>query len=206
LWTFDLAVNASFAKLDSGEKLLAVIHDQGFLSFNMESQQIEYDTQLSSIPDSLDWDSDGNVWVSYHGGLRKAREYSGGSYTNFQTDTVQAGFLSFHILNNNNMVVGGFDSKLHIFDEYGNLLSKKTEPTAYVSSLYEPHEGLLLAGSGNGDLHSYDYNNSWAHAKISVASSQIKSIQNFDDIHMQPLTAIITYISSTKQVSPKLAN
>ena len=181
LWTFDLAVNASFAKLDSGEKLLAVIHDQGFLSFNMESQQIEYDTQLSSIPDSLDWDSDGNVWVSYHGGLRKAREYSGGSYTNFQTDTVQAGFLSFHILDNNNMVVGGFDSKLHIFDEYGNLLSKKTEPTAYVSSLYEPHEGLLLAGSGNGDLHSYDYNNSWAHAKISVASSQIKSIQNFDD-------------------------
>ena len=120
--------SASYAQLDFGEKMLAVIHDQGYLVFNIDNKQLEYDTQLSSIPDSLDWDSDGDLWIAYHSGTRKAREYSDGNYNNFQTTTVTSGFLSFVVLSNDNLVAGGFDSKLHIFDKYGNLIDQKNDP------------------------------------------------------------------------------
>ena len=105
--------------------------------FNIDNKQLEYDTQLSSIPDSLDWDSDGDLWIAYHSGTRKAREYSDGTYNNFQTTTVTSGFLSFVVLSNDNLVAGGFDSKLHIFDKYGNLIDQKNEPGAFISSLFE---------------------------------------------------------------------
>ena len=181
LWSHELNVSASFAKLDPGGKMLAVIHDQGFLVFNIETKQVEYDTQLSTIPDSLDWDSDGDLWIAYHSGTRKARQYTDGSYNNYQTTTVTSGFLSFVVLSNDNMVVGGFDSKLHLFDNFGNLIDQKSEPNAYVSSLYEPEIGLLLAGSGDGKLHRYDYNNSWSYLSIELSNDQIVKIQDFDN-------------------------
>ena len=183
LWTHDLEVSATFAKLDQGQILLAVIHDQGVLIFNLDSKQNEQSIQISNIPDSLDWDADGDIWVAYNSGLRKAREYSDGEYTNFQTSTVSSGFLSFEVLFDNNMIVGGFDSKLHLFDQYGNLVSQMSEPSSYISSLYEPHEGILLAGSGDGVLHRYDYNNSWTHSSITLGADQIVSINNYDDNH-----------------------
>ena len=180
LWAHDLAVNASFAKLDSGAKLLAVIHDQGYLIFNIDTKQVESDTMLASIPDSLDWDNDGEVWLAYHSGLRKVRQYAGETYTNFQTSTISSGFFSFEVIADNSIVVGGFDSRLHIFDEYGGLVTQKNEPDSYLSSMFDTPDGVLLAGSGDGQLHRYDYNNSWAHSVISLGSEQITSIQNFD--------------------------
>lgn len=181
LWAHELNVTASYAQLDFGEKMLAVIHDQGFLVFNIDNKQLEYDTQLSSIPDSLDWDSDGDLWIAYHSGTRKAREYSDGTYNNFQTTTVTSGFLSFVVLSNENLVAGGFDSKLHIFDKYGNLIDQKNDPGAYISSLFEPEDGLLLAGTGNGELYRYDYNNSWSYLSIDLGTDQIVTIQHFDN-------------------------
>ena len=181
LWAHELNVTASYAQLDFGEKMLAVIHDQGFLVFNIDNKQLEYDTQLSSIPDSLDWDSDGDLWIAYHSGTRKAREYSDGTYNNFQTTTVTSGFLSFVVLSNDNLVAGGFDSKLHIFDKYGNLIDQKNDPGAYISSLFEPEDGLLLAGTGNGELYRYDYNNSWSYLSIELGTHQIVTIQHFDN-------------------------
>ena len=183
LWNHELNVSASFAQLDFGEKMLAVIHDQGYLVFNIDTKQLEYDTQLSSVPDSLDWDSDGDLWIAYHSGTRKAREYSDGTYNNFQTTTITSGFLSFLVLSNDDLVAGGFDSKLHIFDKYGNLIDQKSDPSAYISSLFETDDGLLLAGTGNGELYRYDYNNSWSHLSIDLGNDQIVKIQNFDNTH-----------------------
>ena len=88
--------------------------------FNLESKQNEITIQLSTIPDSLDWDEDETYGLPITTVLRKAREYSSGVYTSFQTSTVSSGFLSFEVLSDNNMIIGGFDSKLHLFDQYGN--------------------------------------------------------------------------------------
>ena len=52
-----------------------------------------------------------------------------------------------------------------------------------MSALYEPHEGILLAGSGDGVLHRYDFNNSWTHSSIILGSEQIVSINDYDDNH-----------------------
>lgn len=183
IWTHDLEVNTTYAKLDAGEKLLAIIYEEGFLVFNLETKQVEYETQLSNIPDVLDWDSDGEIWIAYNSGLRKAKEYNQGTYTNYQTSTITSGFLSFEVLSNDNIVAGGFDNKLYIFDKFGSEINQQNQPSSYLSAMYETHDGILLAGSGGGVLHMYDYNNSWSHSQITLSSSQITSIQNFDDTH-----------------------
>ena len=185
LWNHELNVNASNAQLDTGEKILAVIHEQGFLAFNVETKQLQYDTQLSSIPDSLDWDSDGDLWIAYHSEPRKAKEYSDGSYNNYQTAKITSGFLSFLVLSNDNLVAGGLEGTLHIFDNYGNLINQEKDPTAFVSSLFEPEEGLLLAGTGNGMLYRYDYNNSWSHLSINLGDDPIeKSCWMYDSSYI----------------------
>ena len=183
LWSYNLGVNATFAKLDQGQVLLAIIVEQGMLVFNLDSKQTEQTIQLSNIPDSLDWDVDGDIWVAYNSGLRKAREYSNGVQTSYQTPTITSGFLTFEVLLDNTMIIGGFDNKLHLFDKYGNLLTRMSEPNSYVSSLHETDEGILLAGSGDGVLHRYDYINSWTHSSINLGSKQIVSIDDYDDNH-----------------------
>jgi len=181
LWTFELNLTTTYAKIDSGQKVIAVIHDFGFLTFNIETEQVEQNKTLSSIPDSLDWDNDGDIWIAYHSGIRKAKEYRNGEYNNVQTSQISSGFFSFEITENNDLVMGGFDSKLHIFDQQGMLITQKSEPSSYLSSLNDFGNGILVAGSGDGSLHFYDYNNTWAHSYLSISSQQIAYIDNFNE-------------------------
>ena len=181
LWSFELNNTVNFAKLDSGEKFIAVIHDSGFLIFDIENQAITQNTTLTDIPDSLDWDTDGDIWVAYHSGIRKAREYRNGAYSGTQTSMISSGFLSFEITDNNQLVMGGFDSKVHIFDQQGNLVTQKSEPTSYIMSLRDLGNGSLMGGSGDGKLHFYDYTDSWSHSYISISNEQITSFDDFND-------------------------
>ena len=181
LWTFELNLTTTYAKIDPGEKMVAVIHDFGFLTFNIETEQVDQNKTLNSIPDSLDWDMDGDIWIAYHSGIRKAKEYRNGEYNGVQTSQISSGFFSFEITENNDLVMGGFDSKLHIFNQQGMLVTQKSEPTSYLSSLKDFGNGILVAGSVDGSLHFYDYNNSWSHSYLSISSQQIAYIDNFND-------------------------
>ena len=181
LWSFNLNLTSSYAKLDSGEKLLAVIHESGFLTFSLEDKNVQLNTTLSSIPDSIDWDQDGDLWIAYNSGLRRAKEYSSGVPTNQQTGSITSGFLCFEILENGNLVFGAFDAKIHVYDDAGNLVSRYTEPNSYITTLHETNDGILIAGSGTGKLHIYDINNSWSHITLVLGSSEITSIQSYDN-------------------------
>ena len=181
LWTFELNLTTTYAKIDSGEKIIAVIHEFGFLTFNIETEQVEQNKTLSSIPDSLDWDTDGDIWIAYHSGIRKAKEYRNGEYNGVQTSQISSGFFSFEITENNDLVMGGFDSKLHIFDQQGMLITQKSEPSSYLSSLNDFGNGILVAGSGDGSIHFYDYNNTWSHSFLSISSQQITYIDDFNE-------------------------
>ena len=181
LWNVETGNSANYAKLDSGEKFLAIIHETGFLTFDIENQIIDDNVTLANVPDSLDWDSDGDIWVAYHSGIRKAKEYRNGAYNNAQTSVVSSGFFSFEVTEDNQLVMGGFDSKLHIFDQQGNLVTQKTEPTTYMSKLDDLGNGIIIGGSGDGKLHLYNYTNSWEHSYIQISSNQITSLGNFND-------------------------
>jgi len=183
LWDFQLNVTAFYAKLDFGETLLAVLYNSGFLTFNINTQMINENTTLSTTPDSIDWDADGDIWVGYHNGQRKAKEYSNGESTNEQTSTISSGFFCFEILDNDYLAFGAFDQKIHLFNQNGNLVTQLNEPTSYLSTFYEDENGILLAGSGDGKLHIYDVNNSYAHSQIDIGSDLIEHIQDFDDSH-----------------------
>jgi len=180
IWEFELNVSASYAKIDTGKKLLALIHTSGFLTFSLEDKNVQLNITLSSIPDSIDWDADGELWLAYHNGLRRAKEYSNGVYQGLQTDVVSAGFLCFEVLGNDDLVFGGFDSKLYVYNQLGNLVRTLTEPNSYLSSLYEDDSDILLAGTGTGEIHFYDVNNSWSHSVLDLGSSKITSINDYD--------------------------
>jgi hypothetical protein len=180
IWEFELNVSASYAKIDSGQKLLALIHSSGVLTFSLEDKNVQLNITLSSVPDSLDWDADGELWLAYHSGLRRAKEYSGGVYEGLQTDVISAGFLCFEVLENDNLVFGGFDAKLYIYNQLGNLVRTLTEPSSYLSFLYEGDSGIFLAGTGTGEIHFYDVNNSWTHSVLDLGSSKITSINDYD--------------------------
>ena len=181
LWIFDINMTANYAKIDPGQKVIALIHDFGFLTFNIDTETIEQNKSLSSIPDSLDWDMDGDIWIAYHSGIRKAKEYSDGVFSGVQTSQISSGFFSFEITENNDLVMGGFDSKLHIFNQQGVLVTQKSEPLSYLSSLKDFGNGILVAGSGDGSLHFYDYNNTWSHSYLSISSQQITHIDDFNE-------------------------
>ena len=181
LWTFDTGNSANYAKLDSNEKFIAIIHDSGYLTFDTENQVVNGNTTLANVPDSLDWDSDGDIWVAYHSGIRKAKEYRNGVYNNAQTTVVSSGFFSFEVTVFNQLVMGGFDSKLHIFDQQGNLITQKSQPTSYMSKLDDLGNGVIIGGSGDGKLHFYNYTNSWEHSYISLSSNQITSLGKFNE-------------------------
>ena len=44
IWEFELNVSASYAKIDSGEKLLTLIHTSGFLTFSLEDKNVQLNT------------------------------------------------------------------------------------------------------------------------------------------------------------------
>ena len=117
LWEYETNQSATFAKLDSGEKLLAIIYDSGFMSFNIETQNVQYSTALSVLPNSLDWADGGNIWLAFHNGDRKAKEYSNGAPTSKSTTTITSGFYSFHITDSNELLFGGLDSKVYVYDQ-----------------------------------------------------------------------------------------
>ena len=181
LWTFDLNNSATYAKLDSGQKFLAVIHESGFLTFDIENQEIGENITLNDVPDSLDWDTDGDIWIAYHSGIRKAREYRNGQYNFVQTSTISSGFFSFEVTESNHIVIGGFDSVLHIFDQQGNLITQRSEPTSFITILTDLGNGVLVCGSGDGRLHYYDYNNTWSHTFLTIGSEQLISFGEFND-------------------------
>ena len=178
LWNADTGNSANYVKLDSGEQFLAIIHETGYLTFDTQNQVISDNITLANVPDSLDWDSDGDIWVAYHSGIRKAKEYRNGAYNNVQTSVVSSGFFSFEITEDNQLVMGGFDSKLHVFDQQGNLITQKSEPTSYISKLDDLGNGVIIGGSGNGKLHFYNYTNSWEHSYISVSSMILHTLQS----------------------------
>ena len=153
LWEYETNQSATFAKLDDGEKLLAIIYDSGFMSFNLETQTVQYSTILSVTPNSLDWDDGGNIWLAFYNGDRKAKEYANGAPTSKSTATIPSGFFSFHITDSDELLLGGLDSKVYVYDQFGALVRTLNQPLSYISSINQNSNGDVFVGTGSGVIH-----------------------------------------------------
>ena len=73
--------NIKRCQIDNGKQLLAICYEKGFMKFSLSSKSIISYNNISSTPDSIDWDSSGNVWLSYYTGQRKAVQYDNSGAT-----------------------------------------------------------------------------------------------------------------------------
>jgi len=180
LWTYQLNVTTTNARLDTAQQLLAVSYDSGLLVFSISTKEIFYQHNISNTPDDIDWDSEGNVWIAYYTGIRKAVEYEESGSTGIQTGTVSPGFLAFEVLDNDLISFSAMDSNTHIYDQTGAFVKKLTQSNNYLTTSYQDDEGSLIVGSSIGSIYRYN-TSTWAATSLNLGvSERVSSISQFN--------------------------
>ena len=168
LWSLDLNVTANSARLDDAEVLAAVAHEEGVFVVHMDLQIANRNISTPERVNDMDWDTEGDLWLAYFAGRRRAEEYDNEGFTGTTSPQIQSGFNSFIVLNDGRLALGGFDSKVTIADNGGTTLTTLNEPGGIVNALIEDHDGNLIVGSANGAVYRYD-TNSWAVETLSLS-------------------------------------
>ena len=172
IWSYATNITSNGASIDDGKQLLAICYDQGFMRFSLSSKSVVSYYNISSTPDSIDWDSSGDIWVSYNTGQRKAVQYDNTGPTGITTDVISSGFLDFTILSDDTIAFAAMDSQTHIYSQNGDFIRKLTQPTTYLTQIFQDSNDRLLVGTSNGYLHSYD-TTSWSHSSTYMGVSKL---------------------------------
>ncbi|MBT6923689.1 MAG: hypothetical protein HOA35_04030 [Euryarchaeota archaeon] len=181
LWTIDLNVTANGARLDDAQLLTAVAHDEGVFVVHMELQIANRNISTSERVNDMDWDSEGDLWLAYFGGRRRAEEYDSEGATGIYSPQIQSGFNSFIVLADGRIAMGGIDSTVTIADNGGTTLTSLNEPGGIVNALIEDHDGNLIVGSANGAVYRYN-TNSWAVETLSLShGSSVVHLEEVDN-------------------------
>lgn len=179
LWSLDLNVSANSARLDSAQQLALVCHDSGLLVVHIGLQIANFNISTNDPVNDADWDDDGDIWLAYFAGRRRAEEYNYEGSTGVVSPQAQMGFNAFDVLSDGRIVIGSYDKKVYISSNDGVGLTALTEPNAIITSVFEDHSGNLLVGTTNGMLYRYD-TNSWAVETLSIShGSSIVSIEEY---------------------------
>lgn len=189
LWSLDLNVSANAARLDDAQLLTAVAHDAGVFIVHMDLQIANRNISTTDPVNDMDWDTEGDLWLAHFAGRRRAEEYSSEGATGTNSPPVQSGFNSFLVLDNGRIALGGYDSKVHISDNGGTLLSTLSEPSGIVNALMQDHDGNLIVGAANGAVYRYD-TNSWSVETLSLSHGS--SIVHLEEVGNS------TYIAGTQ--------
>lgn len=189
LWSLDLNVSANGARLDDAGLLTAVAHDSGVFIVHMDLQIANRNISTTEPVNDMDWDPEGDLWLAYFAGRRRAEEYDSEGATGTNSPNIQSGFNSFIVLDDGRLALGGFDSKVTIVDNGGSTLISLNEPSGIINALFEDHDGNLVVGSANGAIYRYN-TNSWAVETLSLSHG--KSIVNLEEIDNS------TYIAGTQ--------
>jgi len=180
-WQLDLNVSTNSARLDAAQQLTVVCHDSGVYIIHMDHQVANRDISTPDPVSDADWDDEGDLWLAYYAGRRRAEEYDSEGVTGIASPQIQSGFNAFEILSDGRIIIGAYDKKVHVFSNDGMSLTTLTEPTAIVNVVMEDHNGDLLVGAANGNLYRYS-TDSWAVETLSLThGSSIVSLEEFDN-------------------------
>ncbi len=205
-WSLNLNVSANAARLDAAQQLTVVCHDSGVSTVHMDLQIENWNMSTPESVNDADWDNEGDLWLAFFAGRRRAEEYNSEGATGSVTSNIQSGFNAFDVLSDGRIVIGSYDKKVYVFSNQGTSLTTLTESTAIVNSLIEDHNGDLLVGTANGKLHRYN-TSSWAHETLSLSHGySIVSLEEFDNMtyHIGTQNGELTLVSVssfTEQIS-----
>ena len=179
-WSLDLNVSANSATIDSGENLIAVAHSTGVVVVQMVQQIITEYLNTTDPVDVVDWDSDGDMWLGYYAGQRRADEWSAGGPSGIATIAHTGGMKTMIVALNGDVLTGGYDNRVKITSNSGTLIQQLTEMTSAVNVMEIDSNGHLLVGTAGGDLYRYNLTD-YSYEMISLSSNpQIVYLRQMD--------------------------
>ena len=180
VWSLDLNVTANSATIDAGENLVAVAHNSGAVIVQMTQQIITQYLNTSNIVDAVDWDNDGDIWLGYYAGQRRADEWVEGAPTGIASSAHTGGMKTMLITPLGDILTGGFDNRVKITSNSGTLLQQLTDMSSAVNIIELDSNGRLLVGTAGGDLFRYNLTD-YSYEMISLSSNpQIVYLQQMD--------------------------
>ena len=182
VWTLDLNVTANSATIDSGANLVAVAHNSGVVIVQLTQQVITQYINTSNPVDAVDWDNDGDVWVGYFAGLRRADEWAEGAPTGIATNSHTGGMKTMLVTSTGDVLTGGYDNRVKITSNSGTLLQQLTDMSSAVNVIEIDAEGRLLVGTAGGELYRYNLTD-YSFEMLSISNSpQLVYLKQIDSL------------------------
>ena len=180
VWNLDLNVTANSATIDAGENLVAVAHTSGVVIVQMTQEVITQYINTSNPVDAVDWDNDGDIWLGYFAGQRRADEWSEGAPSGIATSAHTGGMKTMLITPTGDVLTGGFDNRVKVTSNSGTLIQQLTDMSSAVNVVELDSNGRLLVGTAGGELYRYNLTD-YSYEEISLsASPQIVYLKQMD--------------------------
>mgnify|MGYP001465958806 FL=1 len=182
VWNLDLNVTANSARIDSGANLVAIAHNSGVVIVQLTQQVITQYINTSNPVDAVDWDNDGDVWVGYFAGLRRADEWAEGAPTGIATNSHTGGMKTMLVTSTGDVLTGGYDNRVKITSNSGTLLQQLTDMNSAVNVIEIDAEGRLLVGTAGGELYRYNLTD-YSFEMLSISNSpQLVYLKQIDSL------------------------
>lgn len=170
-WYYLLNVQVNKARIDAAEELVSVAHQSGALVIQLSTASVIRNITTPDPVNDAVLDGEGDLWLMYSAGKRRADQYDGFGFTGVSSTTVSAGISAFEILEDGRLVLASYDKKIYINSADGQLTNTLTEPDAIVSSVYPASNTTLLAGTTGGTVYRYN-TDTWAVSSLSMGHTK----------------------------------
>ena len=90
-WTVFLDVDANHARLDTAQELVSIAHQNGAYVVQMSTQTVYRNITTPDPVNDAVLDGDGNLWLVYYAGKRRADEYDNNGLTGISTTAISSG-------------------------------------------------------------------------------------------------------------------
>ena len=180
VWSLDLNVTANSATIDVGENLVAVAHNSGVVIVQVAQEIITQYINTSNPVDAVDWDNDGDIWLGYYAGHRRADEWADGAPSGVTTNAHAGGMKTMLITPTGDILTGGYDNRVKITSNTGTLIQQLTDMTSAVNVIEMDANGRLLVGTVGGKLYRYNLTD-YSYEVLSISSTpQIVYLKQMD--------------------------
>ena len=170
-WSIELNATVNSATPDATGLQVAVAHTEGVYVVNTELRIVSRSINTSNSVDSVVWDTEGQLWLGYYGGERRAKEYDINGWTMTSTPSHNTAMTSMSIISEDRIVTGGRDNLVKVTTQSGVLETSLSDFSSYPSKIINDGNGNILVGCANGDLFRYDFSD-WSMESTSISSSQ----------------------------------
>ena len=199
VWELDLNVTANSATIDDGENLVAIAHNSGVVIVQMQQQVIMQYLNTSNPVNAVDWDNDGDMWLGYFAGQRRADEWSGGVPSGISTNAHSGGMNTMLITPSGEILTGGYDNRVKITSNAGTLIQQLTDMTSAVNVIALDADGRLLVGTAGSDFYRYNLSDYTYEVMTLSSTAQIVYLKQMDfaTYHVGTQSGEIIEVSTT---------